>query len=286
MINKVCILPHHWFNSRVVKHTTRRASLSTLSSSCDELIRRYDDTVNSVTTLTLNNPKKYNVLSSAVLDAMQLQLDDIAANDSISVLVISSTGRAFSAGHDLKEIHAHGTNEETVALFQKCSKLMMSVNKLPQPVIASVQGIATAAGCQLVASCDLAVAANEATFGVSGINVGLFCSTPAVALSRNVHAKQAMHMLLTGDLISSEQAVAYGLVNKAVSLEKLEAETMMLAKKVASKSNYAIRLGKDVFYKQLQCDDLKDAYELTTERIASNFQHDDTKRMIAKFVNK
>ncbi len=137
-----------------------------------------------------------------------------------------------------------------------------------------------------VASCDLAVAANEAAFGVSGINVGLFCSTPAVALSRNIHKKQAMHMLLTGDLISSEQAVAYGLINKGVPLELLETETMTIAKKVASKSNYAIRLGKEMFYKQLQCDDLKDAYDFATESIASNFQHDDAKRGIAKFVNK
>jgi len=272
-------------NTHVV--VKQRASLSTLaSSSCDELIRRFDDKVNSVTTLTLNNPKKYNVLTSTMLDAMQLHLDDIAANDSISVLVIAATGKAFSAGHDLKEIHSHGTDDETTALFQKCSKLMMSVNKLPQPVIASVQGIATAAGCQLVASCDLAVAANEAKFGVSGINVGLFCSTPAVALSRNVQTKQAMHMLLTGDLISSEQAVAYGLINKTVPMEMLETETMMLAKKVASKSDYAIRLGKEVFYKQLKCDDLKDAYELATERIASNCQHDDAKRLIAAFVQK
>jgi enoyl-CoA hydratase/carnithine racemase len=131
-----------------------------------------------------------------------------------------------------------------------------------------------------VASCDLAVAANEATFGVSGINVGLFCSTPAVALSRSVHKKHAMHMLLTGDLISAEQAVSYGLINKAVPLESLETETMSIAKKVASKSNYAIRLGKEVFYKQLQCNDLEDAYEFATERIASNFQHDDAKRGI------
>eukprot|EP00986_Skeletonema_menzelii_P003226 scaffold967_cov148-Skeletonema_menzelii.AAC.20 len=288
MMNKVYILSRSCQQCLVRGRLERqRASLSTCKlSSCDDLIRRYDDNENSVTTLTLNNPTKYNVLSSAVLDAMQVQLDDIAADDSISVLVIAATGKAFSAGHDLKEIHSHKSEEETTALFKKCSKLMMSVNKLPQPVIASVQGIATAAGCQLVASCDLAVAANQATFGVSGINVGLFCSTPAVALSRNIHAKQAMHMLMTGDLISSQQALAYGLINKTVSMEMLETETKMLAKKVASKSSYSVRLGKEVFYKQLQCDTLSDAYEVATERIALNCQHDDAKRLIAKFVNK
>lgn len=284
MMNKIFIISNSC--RCLVRHRlkSQRAS-STLVSSSD-LIKRYDDTESSVTTLTLNNPKKYNVLSSAMLDAMQHQLDDIAANDSISVLVIAATGKAFSAGHDLKEIHSHQSEDETTALFQKCSKLMMSVNQLPQPVIASVQGVATAAGCQLVASCDLAVAATEATFGVSGINVGLFCSTPAVALSRNIHRKQAMHMLLTGDLISSEEAVAYGLVNKTVPIEMLETETKMLAAKVASKSNYSVRLGKEVFYKQLQCNTLNAAYEVATEKIASNCHHEDAKNLIAKFINK
>jgi enoyl-CoA hydratase/carnithine racemase len=145
----ISILPLHC--RRHFLRAGHAASFSTLacSSSCDDLVRRHDDTKHAVTTLTLNNPKKYNVLSSAMIDALQLQLDDIAKNDSVSVLVIAATGKAFSAGHDLKEIHSHQTNEETVALFQKCSKLMMSVNKLPQPVIAQVQGVATAAGCQL-----------------------------------------------------------------------------------------------------------------------------------------
>mmetsp|Transcript_5441 Transcript_5441/g.10722 ORF Transcript_5441/g.10722 Transcript_5441/m.10722 type:complete len:271 (+) Transcript_5441:113-925(+) len=213
------------------------------------------------------------------------------------VLIVGANGNAFSSGHDLKEIYYHQKNyvndnsnvdeqQPLHDLFQKCIKVMLAINNLPQPVIASVQGVATAAGCQLVASCDLAVAAQSACFGVSGINAGLFCSTPAVALSRNVGRKRAMHMLLTGDLISADEALEYGLVNKVVLPERLGEETMELATKIARKSDFGIRLGKKMFYEQLKFNDLGDAYEFALERMVCNIGHADARDGIDAFVNK
>ncbi|KAL9187902.1 hypothetical protein ACHAXT_006280 [Thalassiosira profunda] len=259
---------------------------SVSSSTGSDLLLRDDDAPSGITTLTLNHPEKLNVLSWDMLEMLQTQVDDIAADSAIRVLVIGAAGRAFSAGHDMKEIHPHSSVDDTKALFEKCSRFMTSLNKLPQPVIAKVQGVATAAGCQLVASCDLAVGSSFARFGVSGIKVGLFCSTPAVALSRAVQSKQAMRMLLTGELISADEALAYGLLNEVVAPEELETETMDLARKIAINSNQAIRLGKEMFYEQLRYDNLEEAYDFATERLVRNVQYPETKEAIDQFVNK
>lgn len=255
-------------------------------SDVSSILLRHDNKSAGITTLTLNNPKKYNVLSWNMLDALQNQIDGIANDSSIQVLVVGATGKAFSSGHDLKEIQSHQSIDETTELFKKCSKFMISLNELPQPVIAKVQGLSTAAGCQLVASCDLAIGSSDARFGVSGINLGLFCSTPAVALSRAIQRRQALHMLLTGDLISAERALEYGLLTKLVPPNSLESETEKLAQQIASKSSFGIRLGKKMFYEQLKYDNLDEAYEFATERITCNFQHEDAKQGIDDFVNK
>ncbi|MEM9777824.1 MAG: enoyl-CoA hydratase, partial [Chloroflexota bacterium] len=180
------------------------------------------ETADGVAWLTLNRPQKFNPLSEAMLDALQAELDDIGQDESVRVVVIQAEGKAFSAGHDLKEMRANPTKAFYDHLFAKCSKMMLSINQLPQPVIARVQGIATAAGCQLVANCDLAVASDTAKFATSGIRYGLFCSTPAVPVSRNVGRKKAMEMLLTGEFIDANAAVAEGLINHAVPTEELD----------------------------------------------------------------
>src|SRR3546814_428036 len=182
--------------------------------------------------LTLNRPRQYNALSSALMSALQQALDGIAADKTVRVVVIEGAGRGFCAGHDLKELRAHpGDRDFFQAIFKQCSRLMTTITALPQPVIAKVHGIATAAGCQLVATCDLAVADRSAQFGTPGVNIGLFCSTPMVALSRAVPRKQAMEMLLTGDMIEAAEALRLGLVNRAVPGEALEAETLDLGRK-------------------------------------------------------
>ena len=238
-----------------------------------------------VATLTLNRPAQYNALSSAMLDALQQALDAIDADDSVRVVIIAAAGKAFCPGHDLKEMRSSEERAFHQALFDKCANMMMTIHRLRQPVIARVQGIATAAGCQLVAMCDLAVAADEARFAVSGINVGLFCSTPAVPLSRNMQRKQAMHMLLTGDFIDAETARQYGLVNEVVPAAELEAASAALAQKIVAKSAHAIALGKDMFYRQLPMD-LADAYEYAGERMACNMDSHDAREGIDAFIEK
>ncbi|KAL7534716.1 hypothetical protein ACHAWF_004924 [Thalassiosira exigua] len=251
-----------------------------------DLLLRNDEKRTGITTLTLNNPSKYNVLSWEMLSALQDQLDDISNDPSVRVLVVGAAGKAFCSGHDLKEMQSHDDTEETKTLFAKCSQVMISLNRLPQPVIAKVQGVATAAGCQLVASCDLAIGSSDARLGVSGITVGLFCSTPAVALSRVIQRKHAMHMLLTGEIISAEKALSYGLLNAVVPPNLLEAETMDLAQKIASKSSFGIQLGKEMFYNQLTCDSLEDAYEYASDKMACNLHHPDAKQGIESFFRK
>ena len=238
-----------------------------------------------ITTLTLNRPQQYNALSGAMLTELQTALDDIGQDDSIRVVIIAANGKAFCPGHDLKEMRSSEEREFHQALFNQCSKMMLTINQLQQPVIARVNGIATAAGCQLVANCDLAVASEEARFAVSGINVGLFCSTPAVPLSRNMGRKQAMHMLLTGDFISAQTAQQYGLVNEVVPAAELEQATTALAQKIVAKSAHAIRLGKDMFYQQLPMD-LSDAYAYAAERMTCNMDSHDAREGIDAFVEK
>ena len=238
-----------------------------------------------ITTLTLNRPQQYNALSGAMLTELQTALDDIGQDDSIRVVIIAANGKAFCPGHDLKEMRSSEEREFHQALFNQCSKMMLTINQLQQPVIARVNGIATAAGCQLVANCDLAVASEEARFAVSGINVGLFCSTPAVPLSRNMGRKQAMHMLLTGDFISAQTAQQYGLVNEVVPAAELEQATTALAQKIVAKSAHAIKLGKDMFYQQLPMD-LSDAYAYAAERMTCNMDSHDAREGIDAFIEK
>ena len=255
---------------------------TTTAISSDSILRTDNG---AITILTLNRPAQYNALSLEVLENMLSHLKEIAASETIKVVVIAANGKAFCPGHDLKEMKANRTKEFGDKLFGKCSEMMIAIRKLPQPVIAMVQGIATAAGCQLVATCDLAVAVERAKFGVSGINMGLFCSTPSVALSRNILPKQAMEMLLTGEFITAERAKELGLINRVVLTEDLEAETMKLAQVIASKAPAAIRIGKDMFYNQLGMN-LEDAYAYASERIVCNMLEDDVLEGLTAFTEK
>jgi enoyl-CoA hydratase/carnithine racemase len=238
-----------------------------------------------VHTLTLNAPRSFNVLSEAMMGALQAALDAVAADPLARAVVIAANGRAFCAGHDLKEMKARPDVAYYQALFATCSKLMMSIRKLEVPVIARVQGLATAAGCQMVAQCDLAVAVQGATFGVNGIDVGLFCATPSVALSRNMLPKQAMEMLLTGDFISADEAKARGLVNRVVTAEALDAEVVALVDRIVAKPREAIAMGKALFYRQLETG-MESAYQLAGQTMACNMAHDVAQEGVQAFIEK
>lgn len=243
------------------------------------------ETRDGVTTLTLNRPKSYNALNEALLDALFTALDDIENDNSTRVVIIAANGGAFCTGHDFKEIRSNRSEGYYRKLFAKSSELMMRLMRLPQPVIARVHGIATANGCNLVASCDLAVASNEARFAVSGVNYGLFCSTPSVGLSRNVSRKRAFEMLVTGDFIDAESAKDYGLVNRVVPTDKLDAEVRSLAEIIRSKSRVAIATGKRMFYAQVE-KDLQAAYEFANGVMASNMMTEDAEEGADAFVQK
>ncbi|NDY90671.1 enoyl-CoA hydratase [Ideonella livida] len=217
----------------------------------DPLLRRHADG-RGVVTLTLNRPQAFNALSEALLDALQAELDSLVVDPTLRVVVLAAAGRAYCAGHDLREMRAEPSLAYYQQLFARCTKVMMALQRLPVPVIAQVQGVATAAGCQLVALCDLAVAARTARFAVSGVNLGLFCSTPAVALSRNIPRKAAFEMLVTGDFIDAEEARRLGLVNRVVEPQALEEETERLVASIVSKPREAVALGKALFYRQVQ----------------------------------
>lgn len=250
--------------------------------SSEPLLLRQD--AEGVAWLTLNRPHARNSLSLELIDRLQAELDQIAASAEIRVVVIAAAGPAFCAGHDLKEVScAEATFHQT--LFNRCSELMLSIRHLPQPVIAAVQSLATAAGCQLVASCDLAVAAQSARFATPGVHIGLFCSTPMVALTRNLQPKQAMQLLLTGDPVDADTALAYGLINQVVEDELLHESTWALAKKIASKSGKTLRIGKEAFYRQLEMSEAE-AYALTSEVMTRNLQIDDAREGIAAFIEK
>ncbi len=238
-----------------------------------------------VATLTLNRPRQYNALSEEVLAALQSELDTLAGDEQIKVIVLAANGKAFCAGHDLKQMRANPDKEYYQDLFACCGRVMTTLMHQPQPVIARVHGIATAAGCQLVAACDLAVASTEARFAVSGINVGLFCSTPSVALARNVGRKRAMEMLLTGEFISAEAAAEEGLINRAVPAEQLDQEVKRLTDAICAKSTAAIRTGKQMFYRQLELG-VEDAYRFAGEVMADNMMHDDAAEGIDAFMQK
>ena len=244
-----------------------------------------NDRPDGLTTLTLNRPSQFNSLSSDMLGALQAALDAIAVDAKVRVVVIAGAGKAFCAGHDLKEMRGNHHKGFMQALFKQCGKVMMSIVEMPQPVIARIHGIATAAGCQLVAMCDLAVAAEGARFAVSGINVGLFCSTPSVALGRAMGRKEAMEMLLTGDFIDAAEAQRRGLINRVVPLEQLDAEVKKLTDSICAKSAVAVGMGKQMFYKQLEMG-LDGAYQLAVETMACNMMADDAAEGIDAFMQK
>jgi enoyl-CoA hydratase/carnithine racemase len=244
----------------------------------------------AIATLTLNRPDQLNALSEGLMTALQEELDRIATEPKTKVVVLRGAGRAFCAGHDLKEMQgkrqvSDGGRAYYMALFSQCSRLMTTVPRLPQPVIAEVGGLATAAGCQLVASCDMAVAAESAQFGVNGVNIGLFCSTPMVALSRNIGRKKAFELLTTGEFLSADQAVEMGLANQTVPDAELPDATRTLAEKVASKLGSAVRVGKRAFYEQLEMT-LDAAYAHTGRVIAENMLHRDTAEGVQAFLEK
>ncbi|MEP6609322.1 MAG: enoyl-CoA hydratase [Burkholderiaceae bacterium] len=238
-----------------------------------------------VATLTLNRPQQFNALSSEMMAALQAEFDALADDKSIRVVVIGAQGKAFCPGHDLKQMKANPSLEYYQQLFTQCTTLMMTIQRLPAPVIAKVHGIATAAGCQLVAMCDLAVASADAKFAVSGINVGLFCSTPGVALSRNLGRKQAFEMLVTGDFIDADTARARGLVNRVVPAAELDAEVEKLANRILSLPRGAIAMGKELFYRQLETG-IEAAYQLAEQTMACNMIDESAQEGVQAFMEK
>ena len=258
--------------------------MPTLTPSQDDPYVVRDD-LDGVATLTLNRAQQFNALSQAMIGALQNELDAITADPTVRVVVIAGAGKAFCAGHDLKEMRANHDKAFMQDLFRRCGRMMMTLTQMPQPVIARVHGIATAAGCQLVAMCDLAVAVDSARFATSGINVGLFCATPGVGLSRNLGRKQALEMLLTGDFIDAQAALRQGLVNRVVAGDALDAEVDRLARSILGKSSVAIGMGKQMFYKQLEMG-LDAAYQYASEVMACNMMTDDAGEGIDAFIGK
>lgn len=257
-------------------------------TAAEPLVLRNDR--NGVATLTLNRPAQRNCLSEGLMSALSDELARVAADASVRVVVLAANGPAFSSGHDLKELTAHRSDADRGrAYFQKimrqCSALMQSIVRLPKPVIARVQGIATAAGCQLVASCDLAIATDSAKFATPGVNIGLFCSTPMVALSRNLPRKHAMEMLLTGEMIDAARAAEIGLINRVVYSAELDATVRELAEKIAAKSTLTVSIGKKAFYEQLE-KPLSDAYDHASEVMVKNMLARDAEEGIGAFIEK
>jgi enoyl-CoA hydratase/carnithine racemase len=246
--------------------------------------------IGNIAVLTLNRPQARNSLSEAMLEALSQELESLAADKRIRAVVVAAQGSAFSAGHDLKELTAHRADADggrgyTRHIMERCSAVMLAILRLPQPVIAAVEGTATAAGCQLVATCDLAVASTSAKFCTPGVHIGLFCSTPMVALSRNLTRKHALEMLFTGDLISAEDAHRVGLVNRVVEPGTARDEALKLARKIAAKSTVVVKLGKEAFYRQLEMG-IADAYNHATEVMVKNMMARDAKEGISAFVEK
>ncbi len=238
-----------------------------------------------VATITLSRPAAFNALSEDMLVTLKQSLQKLSTDQQVKVVILAAQGRAFCGGHDLKEMRAEPSLDYYQWLFSQCSELMLAIQHLPQPVIAQVQGVATAAGCQLVAMCDLAVAAQEARFAVSGINLGLFCATPSVALSRNLTRKQAMYMLMTGEFISAQQAMEWGLINDVVPADLLEEATLALAEKIVAKPAPAVQLGKRLFYEQIEAN-MARAYELAGQTMACNMMDESALEGVQAFIEK
>ncbi len=270
------------------KSATAQTSNARVVSASPLILLRED--VGSIAILTLNRPEARNSLSETLLAALGDAFTEIAHEPKMRAVVLAANGPAFSAGHDLKELKSHRSDSDRGRAYFKyimelCSRVMQQIVNLPQPVVAAVQGVATAAGCQLVASCDLAVASAAAKFATPGVNVGLFCSTPMVALSRNVARKHAMEMLLTGDMISAEDALRIGLVNRVVAPGTEREEALALGRKIAAKSAHVVKIGKEAFYRQVELG-LKDAYRYAAEVMVENMLARDAEEGIDAFVEK
>jgi enoyl-CoA hydratase/carnithine racemase len=268
-----------------VKQAERRRSQAAARTSDLEVARR-----GGIAVLTLARPDRRNSLSESMLGALQQAIDDASQDDGVRVVVITAKGSVFSAGHDLKEFTAHrgdpdGGRAYHGKLMRQCANLMRSIVRCPKPVIAAVQGTATAAGCQLVATCDLAVAAEDATFCTPGVNIGLFCSTPMVALSRNVPRKRAMEMLLLGEMLSAQAAAEYGLVNHVVPAGKLMEEALALARKIAAKPPATVALGKEAFYRQIEMP-FDPACDYAAGVMVENMMHAESEEGIGAFLEK
>jgi enoyl-CoA hydratase/carnithine racemase len=253
------------------------------SAPAETSLLRHD--AGGVATLTLNRPGARNALSRALMSEIEAQLAAIAADRTIKVVILAATGHAFCAGHDLREIRANSGRPFYEALFEQCSRMMLAIVRLPQPVIAKVQGFAYAAGCQLVASCDLAVASEAATFCTPGVNIGLFCSTPMVAASRNLPRKKMMEMLLLGEAVGVAEAAALGLINRVVSAERLDGEALALARAIAAKSPLTVKIGKEAFYRQLEMP-LAEAYGYASRVMTDNMLARDAEEGIDAFLEK
>ena len=238
-----------------------------------------------VATLTLNRPDAFNAMSEDLLDALTAAITALNQNDALRVVVIQANGKAFCAGHDLKEMRAQPSDAYYATLFARCSQVMMGLQALPVPVIAKVHGLATAAGCQLVAQCDLAVASTSAHFAVSGVNLGLFCATPSVALTRNLGRKAAFEMLATGAFISAEEAVTKGLVNRAVEPDALDETTEALVQQIIQKPRVALQMGKSLFYRQLE-KTMGEAYSDAVTTMACNMMDDSALEGVQAFIDK
>ncbi len=248
------------------------------------------ETRGPVTILTLNRPEARNSLSEELIGAVTRAIGDLGRSDDVRAVVITGAGSAFSSGHDLKELTAHRNDPDRGrAFFEKtlkaCSEMMLSIVRCPKPVIAAVNGIATAAGCQLVATCDLAVASVDARFATPGVNIGLFCSTPMVALSRNLSRKASMEMLLLGEMIGADDAKAFGLVNRVVAADRVVNEAVELGRKIAEKPKATLKIGKEAFYRQLEMP-LEEAYAYASSVMVENMLHDEAEEGIGAFLDK
>lgn len=253
------------------------------SESSDAILLRNDS--GGIATLTLNRPRQYNALSTGLMSEIQAVLDQLREDRSVKVVVLEAAGKGFCAGHDLKEMRAGNGRAYFEAVFKQCSRMMLSITSLPQPVIAKVQGVATAAGCQLVATCDLAVASDTAHFATPGVNIGLFCSTPMVALSRAVSRKTAMEMLLTGEGIDAATAERMGLINRAVPASELDDTVRAYAEKIAGKSPLTLKIGKEAFYRQIEMG-LEEAYDYASKVMTTNMLARDAEEGIDAFIEK
>lgn len=249
----------------------------------EQLLIREDS--GGVTTLKLNRPNARNALSRAMIAAIQSELDSLRDDTSVRAVVFAAEGPAFCAGHDMRELKASPDPAFYDDIFHACGNMMSSIMQLPQPVVARVQGIATAAGCQLVATCDLAVAADTASFATPGVHIGLFCSTPMVALSRNIGRKQAMEMLILGDPVSADRGLEMGLLNRVVPADQLDAVVQEMTDKIVDKSGHTIKVGKEAFYRQLECG-VADAYAYTAKVMAENMMSYDAQEGVGAFIEK